>query len=226
METKYMLSPSSLNLLLGCPRCFWLYVKRKFSRPEGPVSTLPRGMDGLIKKHFDKYRQLGKLPPELEGKIKAKPIDQATIDKWRNWRTGLRYKEQDIYLTGALDECFVDREIYIPVDYKTRGYKLKDNTVGYYQNQLNIYTFLLAKNGFKVSSFAYLVFYILQSVSDNGLTRFDIQLIKVDTNTEKAYQVFKEAEKLLKQDSPPQNNPRCSFCSWAASSLNLDSRCH
>jgi len=218
----YFLSPSSLNLFLGCPRCFWLYVKRKISRPEPPTSTLPRGMDGLIKKYFDKYRKLGRLPPELEGKVKARPIQQAILDKWRNWRTGLSYEEEGIGLRGGLDECFVEGEIYIPVDYKTRGYELKDNTAGYYQNQLNIYTFLLEKNGFKVSSFAYLVFYVLQSLSDNGLAGFNVQLLKVETNTKKAYEIFKEAGRLLKQDSPPPKNPRCSFCSWAVN--NLDSK--
>ena len=137
-----MLSPSSLNLFLDCPRCFWLYVKKKISRPEPPASTLPRGMDGLIKKHFDKYRKLDRLPPELEGKVKAKPIQQETLDKWRNWRSGLKHEEGGVCLGGALDECFVDGQIYIPVDYKTRGYELKHDTAGYYQNQLNIYTFL------------------------------------------------------------------------------------
>ena len=220
MGTNYLLSPSSLNLFLECPRCFWLYVKRKIPRPETPTSTLPQRMDGLIKEHFDKYRKLDKLPPELEGKINVKPIQQSILDKWRNWRTGLRYEEEALCLRGALDECFVEGKTYIPVDYKTRGYELKDNTVGYYQNQLNIYTLLLEKNGFKTNAFAYLVFYLLQSLSDSGLARFNIQLLKVDTNTEKAYQIFKEAGRLLEQDSPPQRNPRCSFCNWAVNNLN------
>jgi hypothetical protein len=211
MASNYRLSPSSLNLFLECPRCFWLYVKSKISRPETPASTLPRGMDGLIKKHFDSYRESGRLPPEIEGKIKAKPIQQEILDKWRNWRTGLSYGQEDIRLIGALDECFIDEEIYIPVDYKTRGYELKSDTVGYYQNQLNIYTFLLEKNGFRASPFAYLVFYVLESLSDNGMAKFDIQLLKVQTDTAKAYKIFTEAGSLLRQTAPPPKNPGCNF---------------
>ena len=216
----YLLSPSSLNLFLECPRCFWLYVKKRISRPETITSTLPRGMDGLIKKHFDKYRKMGELPPELEGKVRTKLVPQEIIDKWRNWRTGLRYEEADVSLVGALDDCFVEEGIYTPVDYKTRGYELKDATVGYYQNQLNIYTFLLKNNGLNASSFAYLVFYVLQSLSDNGLARFDIQLLRVDTDINKAYKIFKDATSLLKQDSSPQKSSRCSFCSWVVTNIN------
>jgi len=216
---NYILSPSSLNLFLECPRCFWLYVKKKISRPEPPASTLPRGIDGLIKKHFDKYRNLNRLPPELEGKISAKPIQQVILDKWRNWRTGLRYEEEGIGLIGGLDECFVDKDVYIPVDYKTRGYELKDDTVGYYQNQLNIYTLLLEKNGFKTNSFAYLIFYVLESLKDFGQAKFDIEVAKVDTDLKNAYQVFIGAGRLLKQDLPPQKSPGCSFCSWAKQAI-------
>ena len=219
MAMDYRLSPSSLNLFLACPRCFWLYVKKKISRPETPASTLPQAMDGLIKSHFDKYRRQDKLPPEINNNIQARPIRQEIIDKWRNWRTGLKYQEEAICLIGALDECFIDKDIYIPVDYKTRGYPLKDNTVGYYQNQLNLYAFLLEKNGFRVSPFAYLVFYLLESLSDGGLMRFDIQLVKVGTDTRRAYRVFREAAALLRQDSPPRMNPQCGFCNWAANNL-------
>ena len=30
---------------------------------------MPGGMGGVIKLYFDKYRKLGKMPPELEGKV-------------------------------------------------------------------------------------------------------------------------------------------------------------
>ncbi len=220
MGIDYFLSPSSLNLFLECPRCFWLYIKQRISRPKAPASTLPTGMDGLIKKHFDKYRSQGRLPPELEGRVKAKPVSQELLDKWRNWRIGLSYNEGMVGLRGGLDECFVDGQIYIPVDYKTRGFPLKENSAGYYQNQLNLYALLLKKNGFSISSFAYLVFYVLESLSDNGEARFDIQLIKMNTNTEKAYQIFRQAGDLLKQDTPPQAGVKCEYCSWAKNNLN------
>jgi CRISPR/Cas system-associated exonuclease Cas4 (RecB family) len=215
----YNVSPSSLNLFIECPRCFWLYVKQKISRPRAPASTLPTGMDILIKNHFDCFRKKDMLPPELQGKVKFMPVKQELLDKWRNWRIGLSYEEADVCLRGALDECFVDNDVYIPVDYKTRGFALKDDSAGYYQNQLNLYALLLKKNNYKTSSFAYLVFYILQSLFDNGEAKFDIQLIKMNTDTEKAYQVFSQASQVLKQDKPPQASGKCAYCSWAKNNL-------
>lgn len=125
-------SPTILSVFLECPRCFWLLMNHNLRRPTGPVSTLPRGMDGLIKKYFDSFRAKGCLPPEIEGKVRGHLIgDQELLDEWRNWRKGLRFEDRSlgVLLRGALDECLVDEELYIPVDYKTRGYALKKDTV-------------------------------------------------------------------------------------------------
>lgn len=153
------LSPSSLNLFLECPLCFWLYKNEGISRPEGPSSSLPRGMDLLIKNYFDKYRSKGELPPELIGKVKGKPLnDQLLLNRWRSRAEGLRYKDKELnaVLLGLLDECFVNEGVYIPVDYKTRGFDLKENSLSYHQIQLDCYAFLLEANGYRHPSFGYL----------------------------------------------------------------------
>lgn len=66
---EYKLSPSSLNLLEDCPRCFWLKMVKKIYRPMGPMSSIPIKMDSIIKHYFNKYRDLGQLPPIIEGKV-------------------------------------------------------------------------------------------------------------------------------------------------------------
>ena len=62
----YKLSPSSLNLLEDCPRCFWLNIMKKISRPSGAFPSLPSGVDKILKEHFDSFMRKGKLPPELK----------------------------------------------------------------------------------------------------------------------------------------------------------------
>ena len=37
----YKVSPSSLNLMLDCPRCFWLQLVKKERRPPMPFPSLP-----------------------------------------------------------------------------------------------------------------------------------------------------------------------------------------
>jgi len=49
----YKFSPSKLNLVKDCPRCFWLEFNKKFRRPRGIFPSLPSGMDKILKNHFD-----------------------------------------------------------------------------------------------------------------------------------------------------------------------------
>jgi len=183
------------------------------------MSSLPSGLDLLIKKYFDKYRAMGKLPPELEGKVKGKLFgDQRVLDNWRDWRKSvLRYEDKnlDAVLRGALDECFVLDDAYIPVDYKTRGFDLKEDSTKYYKNQLNCYTLLLEANGFKHPSFAYLIFYIPKEIQEDGVIVFDIQPIEVKTSPSDAKKVFEEAARLLQGPIPPSHS-ECEFCSWSS----------
>ena len=61
----YRLSPSALNLFKECPRCFWLTHHKVWKRPSGIFPSLPSGMDRILKVHFDKFRDGGRLPPEI-----------------------------------------------------------------------------------------------------------------------------------------------------------------
>lgn len=61
----FKLSPSTLNLMHECPRCFWLSTHKVWTRPTGIFPSLPSGMDGILKIHFDNFMEKGKLPPEL-----------------------------------------------------------------------------------------------------------------------------------------------------------------
>lgn len=120
-------------------------------------------MDLLIKNYFDRYRRLGRTPPKIKDKIRGKPLgDFELLRRWRNWRSGLRYEDKQLnaVLFGALDECFVDGEYYIPVDYKTRGFELKEDLMKYYQTQLDCYTLLLQANGYKHLNLSFLIYFI------------------------------------------------------------------
>lgn len=213
---NYRISQTSLNLFLECPRCFWLKIKNNTKRPEQPSSTLPRGMDLLIKNYFDKCRPSS--PSEIKDKIPGGIIqDQELLNKWRNWRIGLQYIDKALgnsTMSGAIDECFVDGDIYMPADYKTRGFGLKEDSTKYFQNQLNCYTFLLKKNGHKVNNKGYLIYYILENVKEEGICKFKVDVIEMRTYPDDAYNAFKEAVEVLEKPIP-DFNPDCRFCNWA-----------
>jgi hypothetical protein len=222
---SYFLSPSTLNIFVECPRCFWLKLNEKLSRPQQPSSTLPRGMDLLIKDYFDTYRSKNELPPELVGKLKGGLFSNLELlNRWRNWQSGLRFKDETLggsVLFGALDDCIVEDGLYIPLDYKTRGFDLKEDSTSYYLNQISFYSLLLEKNGYRTTSFGYLVFYILKELSENGMAKFEITVIKIDTDINKSYSIFKNAVEILNGPIPSMNT-KCTFCQWAKNTSQLN----
>lgn len=217
-DGKIRLSPSALNVFLECQRCFWLEYRKGLSRPRGPFPSLPGGMDILIKKYFDKYRAVGKLPPELHGQVTGELLaDVEVLKKWRSWRSGLSYydKQSDAILVGALDDCLVDKGMYIPIDYKTRGFDVTDGGENFYRNQLNCYCFLLEANQFPQPNFAYLIYYIPKEIGDQSMVKFATTLKKVETKAEDALKVFKAAVAVL-QGPMPVSHSECHFCLWGS----------
>lgn len=213
---KLRLSPSALNLFLECPKCFWLEYGEGIHRPRGPFPSLPGGMDIIIKKYFDSYRAVGKLPPELVGQVEGDLFpDNEVLSKWRSWRSGLSHydRELDAVLVGALDDCMVSGGKYIPTDYKTRGFELKEGGESFYQNQLNCYSFLLESNGLPQPGYAYLIYFIPKEVKSGGVVNFSVEVKKVTTSTDDARRTFTAAVRLLR-DNAPASHTECQFCSW------------
>ena len=159
----YKLSPSSINLMLECPRCFYLQLVKKIRRPQGPFPSLPSGMDKILKEHFDRFMEKGQLPPEIKEDCKECKLfdDKEKLQIWRNNFKGIEYldKKSGILLRGAIDNLLITGKKLIVLDYKTRGYPLKEDTHKHYQTQMDIYNFLLRKNNYETEDFTYLLFY-------------------------------------------------------------------
>jgi CRISPR/Cas system-associated exonuclease Cas4 (RecB family) len=214
---RLTLSNSRLGLYVECPRCFWLDLKAGIKRPETVFPSLPGGLDTQFKRYFDRFRAKGRLPPELIGRLPGNLLlDVRTIDRWRDWRRGLRYTPAwaEVELMGALDECLVDETgLYYPLDYKTRGYAPKPDTHAYYQDQMNLYTLLLEGNGHKTKRVAYLIYYHPVEVGERGLIRFDISVQDVPTDPDAAARLVKDAVSVL-NGPVPASSPSCGFCNW------------
>ena len=178
---------------------------------------MPGGMDLVIKDYFDKYREKNELPPELQGKIDAKLFhDHALLNKWRNWRTGLEYKDENLGVTlfGALDDCLEDNGKYMPLDYKTRGFPPKDgDSEKYYGNQLDCYALLLQENGYPVGDYGYLVYYFPEHVEENGTVIFNVKPIELKIDPNRARKTLKDAIKLL-SGPVPAHHSECEYCIW------------
>ena len=140
----FKLSPSSLNLMKECPRCFWLAQHSVWKRPTGPFPQLPNGMDRVLKVHFDKFMRKSLLPPELCNHNHCENMklfdNEKLLAEWRYSRKGLWFEDKDgNILHGGLDNILVKGKKLIVLDYKTKGSPA----------QLTIYNFLLRKMGYE-----------------------------------------------------------------------------
>lgn len=210
----FKISPSALGLMDNCPRCFWLDKHKIWKRPSSAFPSLPSGMDRILKQHFDKFMAEGKLPPEIcdNGHCKDMKLfkDTVLLSQWRNNFKGVRWSDgQGNELFGAVDNILEKEGKLIVLDYKTRGFALKDDSEDHYKNQLDVYNFLLRKNGFDTENFSFLLFYIPKEVTKDGQVIFDTHLKKVDVNVDNAHKLFENALKVLTGECP--DNP-CSWC--------------
>jgi hypothetical protein len=221
----YKFSPSSLNLLKDCPRCFWLHFNEGIRRPRGIFPSLPSGMDRILKEHFDAFRDRDELPPEL-AKLKENIKlfeDVELLDEWRNNFRGIQYVDKDgNRLRGAVDNILKKGEKLIVLDYKTRGYPLKEDTAAYSQDQLDLYNFLLRKNDYKTANYAFLLFYHPNKVSESGDVAFHADLVKMKVNVKNAENILKEALATL-EGKMPEHAGDCEYCKWAEKS-SLDKK--
>lgn len=220
------LSPNSLNLYYECPHCFWLDKKLKIKRPPPYPYALNMAVDVLLKKEFDRYRAENKPHPLLVAhKIPAKLFpNQDLLNQWRSNLAGLRYydSELDATLFGAVDDIleFADGKL-APMDYKSTGSTVA-TVYDRFQLQMDVYTYLLEKNGFLTPRKGYLAFYIVDK--DHGFgdrLPFREELHEIDTNPSDVPEIFKEAVALLRREAPPPHSPDCKYGQWLKESSKI-----
>jgi len=165
-KTPYKVSRSKIELYMQCPRCFWLDVRMKITRPSSPPFNINKTIDELFKKEFDVHRAAGTPHPiMIENKVKAKPFVHEKIDEWRHNFTGVHtlHETTNLHVFGAVDDVWVNEaNELIVVDYKATS---KDKEVNIdsewqisYKRQMEVYQWLLRANGFTVSDTGYFVY--------------------------------------------------------------------
>ncbi len=216
------LSPSRMNLYMECKRCFWLRVNQGVKRPSGPFPSLPSGVDGVIKEHFDRFRSNGGVPPEIEdADIDARLVDdQEFLEKARSWRTEPKWcdPETGAVLRGGVDDLLRSRDGKIIVlDYKTRGYppKGENGAPPYYERQVNLYNLILRENGRDTEDFGLLLYYYPDHILENGDFLFHKEIRRVNVDIDAARQMVRDAVETLNGGIPAHDSD-CEYCGWNA----------
>lgn len=215
----FQLSPNSLNLFLECPHCFWLDKRMGIKRPQPFPYALNAAVDQLLKQEFDSYRAKGEPHPLLiERNIDAKLFpNQYMLNQWRSNFVGIRYHDVDLNATlfGAVDDVleFPDGKV-APLDYKSTGSSVP-NVYDRFQLQMDVYTFLLEKNGFQTPRKGYLAFYVVDKKNGfNDRLPFKKELQEIDTNPSDVMTLFRDAVLVLRKEVPPPHSEDCDFGYW------------
>ena len=172
-------------------------------------------MDKILKIHFDNFMEKGKLPPELKELKDVKLFDDVELLKvWRSNFKGIPWTDKEGNLfRGAIDNLLKKGNKLIVLDYKTRGYPLKEDTANHYQNQMDKYNLLLRKNGYETEDYSYLLFYHPDKVNEKGNVVFNTDLVKMEISIKNAENIFKKALEVLK-GKIPEASKECGYCKW------------
>lgn len=233
----FKLSRTRLELFRECSRCFYLDRRLGIDRVSGPAFALNAATDTLLKKEFDEARKAGKPHRLIEQyKIDAIPFDHPDIDEWRNNFKGVQYHHEptNLIITGAVDDVWItpEKELIV-VDYKStstnKEIDLDDGTPWKegYKRQMEIYQWLLRRNGFSVSNTGYFVYVNADTDQDafDGKLVFDEQLISYEGNDDWVEQAVVGAHACLIADSAPRAADGCEWCEYregAESALTKD----
>ena len=128
-----------------------------------PAFALNLAVDALLKREFDQYRRKREPHPLMvRFGIHAIPFAHPDLDTWRENFKGVEYfhTPTNFLVCGAPDDVWIgEDQKLIVVDYKATStvaeISMEDECRMRYKRQIEIYQWLLRKNGFEVSETGY-----------------------------------------------------------------------
>ncbi len=224
MSASPVISRSQLEMYRKCPRCFWLRKRHGIEQPDSFPFTLNNAVDFLVKRSFDRYRSRGELPPMLQAHgLNAKLFpDQAKLDEWRNNRKGIRWTDPltGVTLYGAVDDIleFPDGSLAV-VDYKASG-SAEGKVYPSYQFQLETYTYLLQRLGFKTAPTGYLAYFLaVKDQEFEGQLPFRMVVKEAELNPAGVADYFRAAVELAQSDRMPPSGEACDLCRFVGETV-------
>lgn len=217
------LSRTKIELFLECPRCFWLDNQAIAKRPPPAPYTINSAIDWLLKQEFDTHREKGTQHPIMKTfGIDCLPYDAPEIDKWRHNFTGVQHEHaaSGFLVTGAVDDvwCTPENQLVV-VDYKATGakeHKIYDS----YKRQMEVYQWLLRRNGYDVSKTGYFLFARVNKAEGFGMGKallsFDLFIEPLEGDDSWIEGTLLATRKLLDTGKLPKPGAECIYCKYVA----------
>jgi hypothetical protein len=224
-EKPFKISRSKIDLFVECPRCFYMDRRLGTGRPPGFPFNINSAVDTLLKAEFDVHRAAGTPHPLLEAYgLDAVPAPHDQIDAWRQNFKGVQFLHEptNLIITGAIDDLWIDQDgNYIVVDYKATAKKEPVKKLNYgwqigYKRQMEIYQWLLRRNGLQVSDTGFFVYCTgnPNAPAFDAKIDFDIHLIPYKGNDNWVEPVIENLHACLNGDQIPDAGAECDYCAF------------
>ena len=222
---NWKLSRSKIGLFMECPRCFYLDNKRGVKRPPGFPFNLNTAVDTLLKKEFDLHRAKNKAHPLMKKyKLDLIPFAHDMMDEWRDNFKGVRYAHQPtgFIVTGAIDDIWTDAKgaLYV-VDYKSTSKDAEITALDQewqdgYKRQMEVYQWLLRRNGHEVSNTGYFVYCNGRTDKEafDGQLEFDVTVIPYEGDDAWVEKTLVKIKKCLECTKTPLAGKDCDYCAY------------
>lgn len=223
----FRISRSKIDLFVECPRCFYIDRRLGTGRPPGYPFNLNSAVDSLLKSEFDAHRAAGTAHPLQEAYgLAAVPAPHAQIDVWRDNFKGVQFHHEptNLVITGAIDDLWIDGDgNYLVVDYKATA-KAEPVTAldkawqAGYKRQMEVYQWLLRRNGLPVSDLGYFVYCTGRpdAAAFDARIDFDIHLIPYEGSDDWVEDTIASLHACLQANDIPESDPDCDYCAYVA----------
>ncbi|OGY90370.1 MAG: hypothetical protein A3B30_01265 [Candidatus Komeilibacteria bacterium RIFCSPLOWO2_01_FULL_52_15] len=228
----FRLSRSKIEEFMRCQRCFYLDRRLGVSQPAGYPFNLNSAVDALLKKEFDAHRANGKAHPLMKTyHIDAIPFTHPDLNRWRENFVGVQFTDKitNLLVTGAVDDIWVNPKGQLHVvDYKATS---KDTEVTIdaewqdsYKRQMEIYQWLLRKNGFDVSDTGYFVYCNgrRDAKAFDGKLEFDVKIIPYIGDASWVAPTLKKIQACLESEAIPSPASSCEYCSYRQAAAEVE----
>ncbi len=226
-DQPFKLSRSMIELFTECARCFYIDRRLGTARPPGFPFNLNSAVDRLLKAEFDGHRAAGTQPPLLEAYgVDARPIPHAELDTWRENFKGLQHHHEptNFLVTGAIDDLWLDtRGDYVIVDYKATSKSEPITALDQpwhrgYKRQMEVYQWLLRRQGYPVSATGYFVYCNgrADKAAFDGRLEFDVTLIPYTGDDEWVEPTLFKIRDCLDANEIPPPAWNCDYCAYVA----------
>jgi len=221
----FKLSRSKIDRYIECKRCFYIDRRLGVDRPPGFPFNLNTAVDTLLKKEFDVHRAASTQHPLLEAySVDARPVPHDDLETWRKNFVGVQFLHEptNLIITGAIDDLWQNSDgDYIVVDYKATSKNAVIETLDLpwqdgYKRQMEIYQWLLRRNGLDVSDTGYFVYCngVTDKAAFDAKLEFDVTLIPYEGSDDWVDETISEIHACLNSDELPRANFKCDYCRY------------